>query len=57
MKCTKSAFLLIVSVVIAGCNNPRQDISHLRLIVDQLQQRFTVRAVLADAENVFGGGV
>lgn len=43
--------------MVTARGNARQDIAHLGLVVDQLQQRLTVRALLADTKDVFGGRV
>jgi hypothetical protein len=46
-----------IRVVVASFKNPRQDIAHFRLIIDELQQGFTIRSLLADTKNIFGGRV
>ena len=43
--------------MIARRFNARQDILHLRLIVNELQQRLSVGSFLANAKYVFGGRV
>ena len=46
-----------VGVVITGRDDARQDILQLRVIVEQAQQGFAARAMVADAENVLGSRV
>ncbi len=41
-----------VGVMIAGCCDTPQDIAHLRLVVDELQQRLAASPLLADAQDV-----
>jgi len=43
-----------VGVASVTCGNPRQDFAHFRLVVDQLQQGFTLCAAFADTEDIFG---
>jgi hypothetical protein len=43
--------------VIARRLNARQDIPHLGLIVNELQQRLSAGAFLADAQYVFGSRI
>ena len=43
--------------MIARCADPAQDVAQLGIIIEQSQQGFTARTTLADAENVFRGGV
>ena len=47
----------LVCVVIAGYQHATQHVAHLRLIIDKLQQRFAVCALLTDAEDILGGRV
>jgi len=46
-----------VRIVRAGCQHTTEDVAHFRLIVDESQQRFSVRSPLADAENIFRGRI
>jgi hypothetical protein len=41
----------------AGRHYTTENVAHLRLIVDESQQRFSVSSLLADAEDVFGRGI
>jgi hypothetical protein len=43
--------------VVAGGGNAREDLAHLRFVVDELQQGLTPRSGAADPEDVFGGGI
>ena len=43
----------LVSVVVAGLRNAAQNFAHLRLVVDELQQRLAARALRADTKDVF----
>ena len=44
-------------ICLTGIQGPGKYVLELRVVVSELQQRFTVRAVLADSEQIFGGGV
>jgi len=46
-----------ICVVVSGFNNATKNVSQLRLIVDELQQRLATCALNANAKNVFGGRV
>jgi len=44
----------LVRVVVSGSQHATQDVTHFRLVINQAQERFTLRALLADAKNIFG---
>ena len=46
-----------VCVMIAGFDNATKDVTQLGLVVDELQQGLSSRALNADAKNVFGGWI
>jgi hypothetical protein len=43
--------------MVTCCHNPRQDVAHFRLIIDELQQRMPSSALLANAKDIFGGRI
>ena len=47
----------LVRIMIAGRGNARQDLAHFRFVVNKLEQRLTMRALAADAQDVFCGRV
>ena len=47
----------LVRVVITGSHDATEDVAHLRLIVNELQQGFTLRSSLTDTEDVLRGRV
>jgi hypothetical protein len=49
--------LHLVGIVVAGRDNTAEDVAHLRLIIDQLEQGMAPCPLLADAEYVLGGGI
>lgn len=49
--------LHFVRIVCASRHHTTENVTHFRLIVDEPQQRFSIRAFLADAENIFGGRI
>ena len=51
---TKAHF---ICVVVAGFDDATKDVAQFGLIVDELQQGFALRALNADAQNVFGGRI
>ncbi len=44
-------------ICLAGANRARKNILKLGFVVDELQQGFSVRPVLTDAEQIFGSGI
>ena len=46
-----------VGKMIAGYGDPRQDIAHLRFVVDESKKRLPTRSRPADAEHVFSGRI
>ena len=44
-------------ICLAGAKRPGKNVLKLGIVVDELQQGFTVRPVLTDAEQIFGGGI
>ena len=49
--------MYFVCVVVAGRGDTAQDLAHLRLVIDELQQRLPMRTSAADAEDVLGRGI
>jgi hypothetical protein len=47
----------LVGIVVTRFQHPAENVAHLGLVVDEAQQRLAARALLADAEDVLGGGV
>lgn len=43
--------------MVASLNDARQNVAHLWLVVDKLEQGFAARSLLADTQYVFGGWV
>jgi hypothetical protein len=47
----------LVRVLVPGSRDATQDLSHLRLVIHELQQRLPSRAFAADAKHVFGSRI
>lgn len=44
-------------ICLSGIQCPGKNVPEFRIVVNELQQRFALRPVFADAEQVFGGGI